>query len=98
MSLGTITGLTTCCGCALGGGGGGGAAATEYCATCAGELLGNETFQIAPTTTATITATWMPMETGRVTNFWIPIFVLRDSMTVDSNMLSSFFRLLPFSV
>jgi cytochrome c oxidase subunit 2 len=70
-----------------GGGGGGGAAATEYCATWAGELVGNSTVQMAPITTAVMTMACSAMETGRVRNFWSPTLCFFDSTTVDSNMV-----------
>src|SRR5205823_14334225 len=100
MFFGTSTGLTTVTAAAFGagggGGGGGGAEATEYCATCAGEFDGNETFQIAPTISATTTMTCRAIETGRVRNLWIPTFCFRDSTTDVSTMLSSSsFPLLP---
>ena len=92
MFFGTSTGFTTCVAVAAlggggGGGGGGGAEATEYCATCAGEFIGNSTFQIAPTTRPTTTTTWIPTETGSVRKRWIPNFCFFDSTTVVSNIV-----------
>src|ERR1051325_969927 len=95
MFFGTSTGSAcVCTGAALGGGGvggggGGGAAAIEYWATCAGELVGKETFQIAPITTARMMTTWRPTETGSVRYFWIPTLCFFDSTTVVSNMVRS---------
>ena len=40
----------------------------EYWATCAGELVGNDTLQIAPMMIARMTMTWSPIETGSVSN------------------------------
>src|SRR5947209_3631800 len=92
MFFGTsITGFTTVTVAAFGGGGGGGggggAAATEYCATCAGEFVGNEMFQTAPNKTAAMTTTCRPIDTGRVMYFWRPTFCFFDSTTVVSNMI-----------
>src|SRR5436305_15246806 len=95
MFLGTSTVLTTCCtGAALGGGGaggggGGGAAATEYCATWAGELVGNSTVQMAPTMMPVMTMTCSAIDTGRVNTRWSPTLCFFDSTTVDSNMNSA---------
>src|SRR4051794_34606699 len=95
MSFGTSTGFTStgftvaAFGGGGGGGGGGGAAATEYCATCAGELLGESTFQTVPKTMPAMTTACSASDTGSVMYFWIPIFCFLDSTTVVSNMCAS---------
>src|SRR5262249_48901955 len=49
-------------------------------------LVGNSTVQIAPTTTARMTMTCSPIETGSVKIRWIPTLCFFDSTTVVSNM------------